>query len=216
MNNNFFSSERKAFFFVIEEFFLVFLIVFQLFFMAGVSISESGLVFFQNQIKIQNLLWFFSTTFFFITVYFGIAMRDKKVIMVHKEFSKLIFGTAKQKIFGMDREVISLLFFEFLFAIIIAFSIYIYLDPEVNFVPWPFNYVGFFALLAFGLFIFSKTKLFREAVYGDSLVKRKILPAERLTKRITNKQTGSIRIKSKDKFIYKKSALKSNSRKFRK
>lgn len=197
--DNFFSSERKAFFFVLEEFFLILLIVLQAYFLLGIERQGLSLIFFSNPILPQNVLWFVSTILFFVTLYFGISMRDKKVIKVHQEFSKIIFGTAKQKIFGMNRQFFVLILFEISFAIIIALSIYIYLDPDVNIVPWPFNFISFFALLAFGIFIFSKTKLFRESVYEPSILRKKILPAERIfpTRRITKKKSGIIRVQRK-------------------
>ncbi|MDD4250696.1 MAG: hypothetical protein PHX27_00710 [Candidatus ainarchaeum sp.] len=196
-----FSDDKKALFFVIEEFFLVLLIIFQIYLLLGIQRVGLNLVFFTKPIFAQNILWLVSTILFFLTLYFGITIRDKKVIAVHQEFSKLVFGTTKQKIVEANKEKMVLLFFEFIFAIVLAISIYIYLDPQINWVPWPFNYITFFAILAFGLFLFSKTKVFRESIYESSNIRKKIHPAERLfpTKRITNIRTGSIRIKGKKK-----------------
>jgi len=132
---------------------------------------------------------------------------------MHKDFSKIVLGTGKEKVFGMEREVVVLLFTEFIFAIMLAVAIYIYLDPEVNIVPWPWNYITFFIVLIFGLYFFSKTKPFREAVYGESRLK-KISPAKRLfpTRRITNKKTGSIRVAHKKKKNWKKEETKHRRR----
>ncbi len=202
--DKFFSSNRKAFLFVLEEFFLIFLIILQAFFLLGIERNGLNLFFFTKPILPQNVLWFASTILFFLTLYFGISIRDKKVVAVHKEFSKLLLGTTKQKFFGLEKEVIVLLFFEFVFAIIIAFAIFFYLDPEMSFpflekVKWPFNLIAFLAFIGFGLYVFSLTKTFRQSVYGPSLLKKKILPAERLfpMRRITNKKTGTIRFHSK-------------------
>ncbi|MDD3084108.1 MAG: hypothetical protein PHP82_03735 [Candidatus ainarchaeum sp.] len=211
MNNKFFSSERKAFFFVIEEFFLLLLILFQFYFLLGIERQGFNLIFFTKPIFSQNVLWLVSTILFFITLYFGISMRDKKVIVVHKEFSKLLFGTAKQKVFGINKEVFVLFVFEFCFAIIIALAIYFYLDPDISFpyferVQWPFNLIAFIAFVAFGLYVFSLTKPFRDSIYNPSVLSRKILPAKRLfpTRRITNKKTGTIRVHGKKKVFVRR------------
>jgi len=183
--------------FVIEEIFLLLLIFAQFYFVLGIRINGWQIEFTNATVPFQNILWLTATIIFFIVIYFGISVRDKMVAKVHKDFSKVIFGTAKQKFFGMNREVVALLFAEFVFAILIATSIYVYLDPDVNFVPWPFNYISFFALLAVGLFLFSKTKPFTGAIYGDSFVRKKVVPAERLfpTRRITNNKRQTIRVK---------------------
>jgi hypothetical protein len=151
----------------------------------------------------QNLIWFFSSILLFLILYFGIVVRDKQVINVHKEFSKVIFGEAKEKVVGMNREVITLLVFEFIFALIIALSIAFYLDPELEFpglskVPFPFNLIAFVAFVAFGLYIFSQTRPFREIIYPKPVIKR-ILPAEKITplKRITNKKRNVLKIRGK-------------------
>jgi hypothetical protein len=204
--DKFFSNDKRAFFFVIEEFFLVLLIILQLYFIFGIERQGFNLVFFTKPIYFQNILWLVASIVFFVVLYFSIAMHDKKVIKVHKEFSKLLFGTAKQKVFGIKKEVIILMFLEFIFAILIALAIYFYLDPEISFpilnrVEWPFNLIAFIAFVGFGLYLFSTTKPFRESVYEPSFVSRKIAPVKRLfpTRRITNKKTGSIRVRNKKK-----------------
>ncbi|MFA5764419.1 MAG: hypothetical protein WC915_06445, partial [archaeon] len=164
---------------------------------------------FNNVILPQNILWFIASILTLIIMYFAIALKDARVKQVHKEFSKLVLGTAKQKFFGMDKPIIVLLAFEFTFAIILALSIGFYLDPDLEFpglskVPFPFNFIAFVAFITFGLYIFSQTRAFRESAYGDPIIK-KILPAERLLylKRITNRKSGTIRIK-KRKIIKRK------------
>jgi hypothetical protein len=207
MTERFFSSNKRAFYFVLEEAGLLTLWIAQLILLLGINISSNNILFFQRPITLSMVIWFFCNSLFLLVLYFGIALRDKKVMKIHKDFSKIIFGTAKQKVFGIDRETLSLLLFEFLFAIIIALSIAFYLDPELEFpglskVPFPLNLIMFLAFVIFGIYLFSKTKPFREMVYEPSLVSKKILPAERLfpTKRITNPLSGSVRVKPKEKF----------------
>ena len=213
MRGKFFSTKKRAIVFVYEEVFILLLAVIQLYKVFGVKMTNDGIYLFANPVLPQNYLWFFAAILSFLIVYFGIARKDKLVMKLHKDFSKIVFGTGKQKIFGVDKEVTVLLFVEFIFAIMLAVAIYVYLDPSVNVVPWPWNYVTFFVLLIVGLYFFSKTKPFRNAVYGESRLK-KISPAKRLfpTRRLTNKKTGTIRIGGKKKTTWKKHKTKHRKR----
>jgi len=213
MNKAIFSTQKRAMFFVYEELFLLFLGVLQLYKVFGLKITDGGVDFFATPFLLQNYLWFVATILALLIIYFGIAKKDKTVMKMHDDFSRIVLGTGKEKFFGMEREIIVLLFVEFIFAIMLAVAIYIYLDPEVNVVPWPWNYITFFIVLIAGLYLFSRTKAFRESVYGESRFKR-ISPAKRLfpTRRITNLQTGSIRIKAKKKKKWAKEETKHRKR----
>ena len=213
MHGMIFSTPKLAKYFVYQEIFILFLFVIQLYKILGVQLTDSGIAIFATPVLPQNYLWFVATILTILILYFGIAKKDKLVMKMHKDFSKIVLGTGKEKIFGMDKEITVLLFVEFIFAIMLAVAIYIYLDPEVNIVPWPWNYIAFFIVLIFGLYFFSKTKPFREAVYGESRLK-KISPAKRLfpTRRITNKKTGSIRVAHKKKKNWKKEETKHRKR----
>ena len=192
-------SKKQAFSFVMLEALLILSIIIQAVTVLKIKIIDNSLVYLNSVPSFNEVALLVLGVIVFAGIYFKISIKDKKVLLVHKEFSKLISGTTKQKVKGLNREVLTLLFFEIVFAVVIAFAIYLYLDPEVNVVPWPMNYITFIAFVGFGLFIFSKTKSFREAQYGDSFVKKKIMPAHRLfpTRRITNRKTGSIRLKHK-------------------
>lgn len=157
------------------------------------------ILFFQNVILVQNLMWLGATILFFITLYFGIAVRDYYVQKVHYEFEGLVFSTMKGKIFGLNRKVIVLVFAEIFFTIALAISIFLYLDPEINVFPFPSNFVAFFILLIFGYFIFSTTKQFREETYGRGFLFSKLANdfGPHKIVRLTNKKTGSIRVKAK-------------------
>jgi len=213
MKGKIFSSAKKAKLFVYEEIFILLLAVIQLYKVFGMRVTDEGIELFVTPVLLQNYLWFIATILVFLIIYFGIARKDKTVMKMHKDFSKVVLGTGKEKVFGMEREVVVLLFVEFIFAIMLAVAIYIYLDPTVNIVPWPWNYVTFFVLLIVGLYFFSKTKAFRESVYGESRLK-KISPAKRLfpTRRITNKKSGTIRITGKKKKKWKKEETKHRKR----
>ncbi len=205
--DHFFSNDMRAFIFVLLEFILFVMICFQGFFLLGINRVGLSLTFFNRIINPFEIVIFLFAIIFLVIIYYGIAVKDNRVIKVHKEFSKLVFGTAKQKVFGINKEIFVLVFFEFVFAIIIAIAIYIYLDPETSApgmgnVPWPFNLVAFIAFLAFGLYVFSLTEPFRESIYGPSPIKAKVLPAKRLfpVRRITNKKRETIRIGHKNSF----------------
>ncbi|MFA5357783.1 MAG: hypothetical protein WC308_02575 [archaeon] len=103
-----------------------------------------------------------------------IVKKDKNICEIHDGFSKAVLGSAKNKIFGLRAEIIALWIAEFAFASIIAISIWIYFDQNVNIVPFPYNIIGFAGLLAFGLLIFSHTRPFRRAVYGQGFLQSKI------------------------------------------
>ncbi len=213
MEGHIFSSPKRARLLVYGEILILLLAIIQLYKIFGMQLKENGIELFAVPILPQNWLWLIATILVFLIVYFGIARKDRLVMKIHKDFSKVVLGTGKQKIFGMDKEVSVLLFVEFTFAIMLAVAIYIYLDPEVNLVPWPWNYITFFIVLIVGLYFFSQTKQFRETIYGESKLK-KISPAKRLfpTRRITNTKTGLIRISHKRKKNWKKSETKHRKR----
>ncbi len=196
-------TEGQAKFFVFEEVLLIVLSLVQLYILLGLDLPIAGFKLFANPAPpVQNVLWFVGTMVIFVTAYFFIAARDRNVIKIHNNFSKVVFGVSKKKILGVDRNVAILLITEFVFAIVIAFSVYIYLDPEVNLVPWPFNWIAFIAFLALGYYLFSQTKLFREANYESGYLVQKIRPAERLfpTRRMTSIRGEVTRIASKTRY----------------
>ncbi|MCX6800980.1 MAG: hypothetical protein NTZ73_02235 [Candidatus Diapherotrites archaeon] len=126
-----------------------------------------------------------------------VVKKDKTVAEVHKGFSKIILGSAKRKILGIRTEIIVLWIAEFAFASVIAMSIYVYLDPEVNIVPFPYNFIGFLGLLTFGMIIFSHTKPFRRAVYGQGFLQSKIRPARQSGKKAAPRPKKKKRIAKK-------------------
>jgi len=92
---------------------------------------------------------------------------------------------------------------EIIFAFLIALSIYLYLDPEVNLISFPFNYIAFAFLLGVGLLLFSHTKEFRNIIYGPTLVQQKLHLGKHEIKRFTNPKTGSIRVAPKNHYKHK-------------
>ena len=188
-------------FFIVEETALLFLIVYQIYLLLGIKYALGELLFFQNIISPQSILWLFATSVFFITLYFGIAIRDYYVQKVHREFEHVLFSTVKEKVFGLNGKVLALLFAELIFTVALAASIFLYLDPEINIFPFPTNYLAFFILLVFGYFIFSTTKQFREETYGRGFLFAKLSNdfGPHKVVRMTNKKTGSIRVKAKFK-----------------
>ncbi|MBU1120579.1 MAG: hypothetical protein ABIE23_05570 [archaeon] len=76
---------------------------------------------------------------------------------------------AKEKVIEAknDPRIIALVMLEVMLSVIIAFSVYFYLDPTRNFsvfpeVVFPFNLIAFIALFAVFIYIFNLTKEFRK------------------------------------------------------
>ncbi len=192
--------------------FFLFLIINQLYLLLGLNIFNNGLELFANPPPpVQNVFWFTGSLIILVTAHFFIAKRDRNVIKIHENFSKVLIGTSKEKLFGINKNVLILLITEFAFATIIAFSIFVYLDPEMDIVPWPYNYVAFFIIFGFGLYLFSQTKVFREQTYGSGYLVQKIRPAKRLfpTRRMTT-DSGNIRIGPKKRYSMLKHHQKTN------
>jgi hypothetical protein len=197
MNARIFSSRKRAIFFICEETFLLFLIVLQVYLLLGIRVVNKEILFFQDPTLIQNWLWLFATTLFFVTIYMGISKRDALVLKVHKELTSLIISTAKSKVFHSDRRVIALVFAEIVFTISFALSIFLYLDPEIDLFPYPTNVIVFILVMLFGYSIFSNTKEFRERTYSRGFIQSlfvKDYGPHRIS-RITNIKTGSIRFR---------------------
>jgi len=84
-------------------------------------------------------------------------VKEKQKVVDKKNKVKKGFAEAKQ-----DTRIFALLFIEFIVSLAIALSIYFYLDPETNIVPFPLNVVVFIGLMVVLYFVFHKTKEFRE------------------------------------------------------
>jgi len=158
---------------------------------------NNSILFFQYPFGVQNLLWLLGTIAFFLIGYVVIVCRDETVSAVHRNFSRVLFGTTKEKIFNTNKETVIFVFGEIAFATILALSIFLYLDPEINLAPFPMNYVSFAFFLGISLLLFSHTKQFRTLVYGPTPLQKRIHEGEHEIKRFTNPKTGSIRIASK-------------------
>ncbi|MFA6269161.1 MAG: hypothetical protein WCW13_03670 [archaeon] len=190
-------SENQAFFFIAEELALLALMIAQGYQLLGVSFAKNSVLFFQTPISTQNLLWFLATLIFFLIGYIVIVLRDDKVNSIHKNFSKVFFFEIKERVFFTRREVTLFVFAELMFAIILAVSIYLYLDPEINIVPYPYNYVGFGIFIVVSYLFFSHTKEFRQNVYGPTPVQKRIHEGKQELIRTTHSKSGTIRIGAK-------------------
>jgi hypothetical protein len=168
-------SKKQAAAFIFLEVLLALIIVLQLknIIQALLGINFVSFLSFESTLFDSAILLFLAI--FLLSIgQIVVVKKDKTVAEVHEGFSKVILGSAKRKIFGIRTEIIALWIAEFAFASVIAMSIYIYLDPNVDIVPFPYNFVGFFGLLAFGLILFSHTKHFRRAVYGQGFLQSKL------------------------------------------
>jgi hypothetical protein len=193
-------SPNQALFFIVEEFILLVLIIVQLYYALGVRHTDKALLFFQYTPPMQNILWLLGSIGFLFVGYLVIVLRDETVNNIHKNFSKALFFSLKEKIKNTRKEVAFFVLAEIMFAVIIALSIYVYLDPEVNLVPFPFNYVGFAFFLGISYLFFSHTKNFRSFVYGPTPIQKRIHLGRHEIVRLTNKKTGSIRIGTRHKY----------------
>ncbi|MEK6958504.1 MAG: hypothetical protein AABW59_00500 [archaeon] len=196
--NRVFSKPRNAMLFVLEEMFLLSLILYLLYKIVAIQFLDGQVIFFSEIAPIQNVMWFWGMVIFFVVVYFAIARRDALVMKIHRDLFSVVLLESKLKIVGANRQVYGLYIAEMVFVAILAVSIYLYLDPEINIVPFPFNFIGFFAFILVSFYMFSQTRQFRQQMYGPSLITSIIFPKEKLhqTKRVTNLKTGSIRISS--------------------
>lgn len=182
---------------------MVFLLLWQLYYFVGPRWNGGNLLFFQNTVSELEVYLFLLNAFFFALIFIRITLRDENVMKMHKKFSEVVLGKAKEKVFGVERQVLFFLVLQFTFAFILAIAIAFYLDPELQFpglekVAFPFNLIAFLAFLIFGFYVFAQTKPFRNDVYDEGFLQKKLMPARRLfrTKRITNKKNDTIRIKS--------------------
>lgn len=197
-------NKNHAIAFVYLEIALILLIVWQIYRFLGISLISGELKFFQNEISVNEAYLLLVNMAVFMILYVRISLKDKNVLKIHDDFSSIVFGKAKEKVLGIEKRIIILFLFQVIFASIIAISIAFYLDPEIQFpgfseVPFPMNVIAFIAFLVFGFYVFAKTKPFRDEVYDAGFLQKKLMPAQRLfpVKRITNKKTGSIRVKRK-------------------
>jgi hypothetical protein len=205
--NNFFEpkkllSEKQVQFFILEEALLLFLIIIQIQRILSFETTYSSLLF-SSKVLAPNIYWLIGSIAFFIIGYVVIACRDTSVQLIHKNLFKVLFIEAEDRILNANKKLTLFVIAEVVYAFIIAMSIYIYLDPELNLVPTPYNYVGFVVLLGIGLLLFSHTKQFREVVYGPTYVQQKLHLGRHEIKRFTNPKTGSIRVAPKNHYKHK-------------
>jgi hypothetical protein len=194
-------SPAQAFLFILEEAALVLLIVLQIYQFIGIDFAGANVIINPQPILFQNIVWFVGTILFLTLGYVVIAMRDTTVMNIHTNFSGLVFNTTKHKVKEANKETIIFFLAEASYAIVFAIAIFVYLDPDINLLPATtppmFNYIGFAIIAGFGLFLFSKSKEFRMAIYGPTPVQKRIHHGSIETRRFTNKKTGTIRIAPK-------------------
>jgi len=187
-------SERVASFFVFEESLLIILFVTQAYALLGISFANNSIQLFQTPHTFMNEIGFLVSILFLIIGYVSIVMRDESVRIIHKNLFKVILLALKDKAQNTTKETYVFILGEVLFATILAISIFLYLDPEVNLVPTPYNYIAFAFLLGVGLLLFSHTKQYRLWVYGPTPIQKRLNQGKHEIKRFTNSKTGSIRM----------------------
>lgn len=61
-----------------------------------------------------------------------------------------------------DQRYLALFVVELFLTIILVGAIYFYLDPSINLVPFPYNYIAFAFFLGFAMWIYRYTGEFRK------------------------------------------------------
>lgn len=203
---NLFSSFRNAQFFVVCEAVLVLLIALLLYKILWLQTGSFAIPSMEDPVQFLNVALLVSSVIFGVLVNYAIVTHDDNVRLIQKQLFGTIFAETKKKATGTNKQVALLWVFEIVIALIIAVSIYVYLDPEINVLPpsvptWA-KIVGFCALVGFALYVFSQTKMFRDIFYGPSLLRSVLWSKERNfhLKRTTNPARKTVRIASADSY----------------
>ncbi len=193
-------SEKLASFFVFEESIMLILIVYQAYRLAGIQFINGTIQLFQTPILFQNELWFLGSILFFMIGYVVVVLRDENVQIIHRNLFKSILIGLQVKAENTTKQTIVFVLAEVLFASILAISIFLYLDPEINIVPAPYNYIAFAFFLGLSLLLFSHTKQYRMHVYGPTPIQKRLNKGNQELKRISNSKTGTIRMVPKKRY----------------
>lgn len=84
-----------------------------------------------------------------------------------KEYNQQAPGIIADKIKGkiadakQDPRVAGVVVLEMVLTLILAIGIIVYLDPDVNLVPFPQNAIGFLTILIITVFLYRYSKAFR-------------------------------------------------------
>ena len=82
---------------------------------------------------------------------------------LNAEAGKAITNRAKQKLehASTDPRVMALIVIELIIVLIISVGVYVYLDPETNLIPFPWNLFGFIILIGISAYLYRFTGLYR-------------------------------------------------------
>jgi hypothetical protein len=168
-------SDNQALFFVLAESLLLAFIVIQLYFLLGIQIVSNRVLFFSSSFSGENLFYFLGSIALLIIGYLFVVLRDETVFNIHKYFSFVLFFETHYKVTNSRRRVILFVLGELAFATILAFSIFLFLDPEIDLnypdgepVPFLIKAIAFIIFLGISLLLFSHTKEFRQFFYGST------------------------------------------------
>ena len=147
---------------VLVEVILAILFVYELFQIVLLKIEGESITvsFTENPTR---YLVFGLTAVLLILIYIILMKKQPLAYKAQKEAPSLIKEVAKQKLTSakQDTRVIALLMLQFAFVIVIVMSIALYLDPETNIVPFPWNVIGFIAFVGISIWLYHYTKFFR-------------------------------------------------------
>lgn len=82
---------------------------------------------------------------------------------LNSEAGKAITNRAKQKLkhASTDPRVMALIVIELIIILIISIGIYVFLDPDINIIPFPINMIGFIILIGISAYLYRFTALYR-------------------------------------------------------
>lgn len=129
----------------------------------GYDFSAKNLFFFID-FSFLNIVFFVSCLVIFLLVHFLILSHYSESVKIKNDAIYNIKKVAKDKLSSAKhKESVVLILSEFVFSVVVAFSIYFYLDPEINIIPFPWNFIFFIGFVIVSLYLFSYTYDFRSS-----------------------------------------------------
>ncbi|MDO8538650.1 MAG: hypothetical protein Q7S21_07255 [archaeon] len=89
--------------------------------------------------------------------------RLQNVRKLNAEVGNAITNRAKQKLkhASTDPRVMALIVIELIIVFIVSVGIVVYLDPETNLIPFPWNLLGFAIIIIISAYLYRFTGLYR-------------------------------------------------------
>ena len=93
---------------------------------------------------------------------------------LNSEVGKTIANRAKQKLkhASTDPRVMALIAIELVIIFIVCIGIVVYLDPDTNIIPFPWNLLGFAIIIIISAYLYRFTGLYRIEEKQNKLLKK--------------------------------------------